>query len=84
MAGRLRFTRQEDKWFTCGSGGNIDYYITAILEYDFHPTRMRLLGDKWIVTAFEGRSKERGTRGCGLSGVAESSYAIRGRLAGAG
>jgi hypothetical protein len=77
----LRFTRTFDRYYTCGSEENVDYYISATRELQFHPTKMELIGGEWIATALEGFEVNRGTRGCGLSGeVPSDRCALRARL----
>jgi hypothetical protein len=72
------------KGYTCGGGGNIDYYISIVLSYSFRVTKMRLIGDEWIATKLEGIHDEDGTRGCGLEGAAHARYALRAALSGRG
>ena len=74
--GRYRFARRFEKDFACGSGGEVDYYITGVREYVFKVVKMKLLDGEWTATRFEGIDVEKGTRGCGSSAPPEKRYAF--------
>lgn len=78
--GGYAFSRNDSQAFTCGSGGNISYYIPAVYSYTFAVTKMALIGGEWVATQVQGELNSRGTRGCGLSGPPEEKEAIRGTL----
>lgn len=66
--------------YTCGSGGEIDYYIDATFEYSIRGRRVRWGGSDWIISRFEGTLTSKGLAGCGLAGPPQEKYAIEGRL----
>lgn len=67
LAGRYRWSRTIKKLYTCGSPGNIDYYITGIYDYDITIDKMALVRDEWVGASFDGTLIGRATRGCGFS-----------------
>lgn len=75
-----QFSRNEPKAYTCGSGGNVDYWIPAVYSYSFEVTKSKLVDGMWVAIQVQGEIGSRGTRGCGLSGPPEEKHAIRGRL----
>jgi hypothetical protein len=77
VKGKYRFSRAIPKSYTCGSGGNVDYYITEVRSDSFRVKRMKLIKDEWVATQLQGLEDEDGTRGCGLTGSAHTRYAIR-------
>jgi hypothetical protein len=68
LAGRYRWSRTVPKAESCGTPGNIQYYITSIDEYSVSMTQMALVRNQWVATSFDGTFINQSTRGCGLSG----------------
>jgi hypothetical protein len=79
--GNYRWARTIKKSYTCGSPGNVDYYIDATYEYSINGERVRWNGTNWVIASFSGTFTSKGLRGCGLSGPPEEKYAIQGKLA---
>ena len=75
--GKYRFSRKVPRSYTCGSGGNVDYYITEIRTIFLTVKKMILDGDQWIATKLEGIEDDDGTRGCGLQEAGHTRYAVR-------
>ncbi|MEX0756084.1 MAG: hypothetical protein WD556_13390 [Actinomycetota bacterium] len=76
---RYRFSRRVAKDYTCGSGSEVDYYISGVREVTLEIVKMKLIDDEWTATKIEGTSDEHGTRTCGFSNP-EERFAIRGSL----
>lgn len=77
MNGKYRFSHRVPKAYTCGTGDNIDYYVTAVRNVTFAVSQMRLIDGEWIATKLTGSEEERGTKGCGLEGIGTSKFSIR-------
>jgi hypothetical protein len=78
--GNYRWARSISRAYTCGSSGNVDYYIGATYEYSIRGQRLRFVDGEWVISSFDGTLDSRGVRGCGLSGTAEEKWAIQGKL----
>jgi hypothetical protein len=78
--GLYRWARSINKAYTCGSGGEIDYYIDGTYEYSIRGRKVRWTGDDWAISRFEGTLTSKGRRGCGLSGPPQQKYAITGKI----
>jgi len=79
-SGGYRWGRTVPGAFTCGSGSTVDYTVSGVVAYTIHVTGLALRGNVWVASRFEGFLSSKGTKGCGISGLALERQAIRGHL----